>query len=168
MVRGNILVRFGIVLLSWLGCTMILQWKMLLWWMTDGAMRLKDTMEDITRLNTGLFLSKLLILRESTNVWLDHKWEENSGIDVFSYGYNRNSNLTDYLSAAYLVNLLVRTVSFTFYKSHDLQGCLWWQFAVGCWPCKIVIRSYWLLGEWWFHSCHHATEIEWCRWLAQD
>jgi len=43
-------------------------------------------------------------------VWLNYSWEENSGTDVFSYGYNRVTNSDHYWSASYLINLLTRTV----------------------------------------------------------
>jgi len=48
----------------------------------------------------------------SSSVYLTHKWEENSGVDIHSYGYNRNSLAEDYLTAEYLIHLLVRTVAF--------------------------------------------------------
>jgi len=48
----------------------------------------------------------------SDEYWLDHKWEENSGVDIHSYGYNRNSQAWDYLTPQYLINLLVRSVAF--------------------------------------------------------
>jgi len=47
----------------------------------------------------------------STQVWLNHPWEENSGIDVFSYGYKRATDSDHYLSTSYLINLLTRTVA---------------------------------------------------------
>jgi alpha-L-fucosidase len=46
----------------------------------------------------------------STQVWLNHSWEENSGMDVFSYGLNRATNSDHYWSASYLINLLTRSV----------------------------------------------------------
>jgi len=46
----------------------------------------------------------------TTETW-SHKWEQNSGIDVFSFGLNRNTPADKYFNATYLVNLLVRTVS---------------------------------------------------------
>jgi len=42
---------------------------------------------------------------------LDHKWEQNSGIDVDSYGFNRNSQAQNYSTTFYLLHLLVRTVA---------------------------------------------------------
>jgi len=48
----------------------------------------------------------------SSDVWLDHKWEENSGMDVFSYGYNRNSQAGNYSTVEKLLHLLIRTVAF--------------------------------------------------------
>jgi len=47
----------------------------------------------------------------STDFWLNHKWEENSGIDTNSYGYNRNTPSNKYYSADYLIRLLVRSVA---------------------------------------------------------
>lgn len=44
----------------------------------------------------------------SAATYADHKWEENSGIDRFSFGYNRDSKAEDYLPVDYLVRLLVR------------------------------------------------------------
>ena len=41
----------------------------------------------------------------------DHKWEENSGIDIFSFGLNRQTPADKYWSTQYLLNLLLRTVS---------------------------------------------------------
>jgi len=41
-----------------------------------------------------------------------HKWEENSGIDIGSYGFNRNTPSYDYLSTQYLLQLLVRSVCY--------------------------------------------------------
>ena len=41
----------------------------------------------------------------------DHKWEENSGIDVFSFGLNRQTRADQYWSTPYLLNLLMRSVS---------------------------------------------------------
>ena len=41
-----------------------------------------------------------------------HKWEENSGIDIHSYGFNRNTPASDYLTVGELVHLLVRSVAF--------------------------------------------------------
>lgn len=34
----------------------------------------------------------------SAVVDLTHKWEENSGVDVHSYGYNRNTDAQEYLT----------------------------------------------------------------------
>jgi len=47
----------------------------------------------------------------SSDFWLNHKWEENSGINFHSYGYNRLSDADHYLSAEYLIGLLIRTVA---------------------------------------------------------
>jgi alpha-L-fucosidase len=44
-------------------------------------------------------------------VWWDHKWEENSGMDVFSFGLNRASQLANYSTPRQALHLLVRTVS---------------------------------------------------------
>ena len=41
----------------------------------------------------------------------DHKWEANQGIDLFSFGLNRNTPADKYWSSQYLLNLLLRTVS---------------------------------------------------------
>ena len=41
----------------------------------------------------------------------EHKWEENSGIDVFSFGLNRQTPADHYWSTPYLLNLLLRSVS---------------------------------------------------------
>jgi len=48
----------------------------------------------------------------SNEVFLTHKWEENSGVDLFSYGYNRNTPANKYYSAQFLINLLIRTVAY--------------------------------------------------------
>jgi len=45
-------------------------------------------------------------------VWLDHVWELNRGVDVFSFGWNRNSQAGNYTSTAELIYLLVRSVSY--------------------------------------------------------
>jgi len=47
----------------------------------------------------------------SPDVNLTHKWEENSGIDIHSYGFNRNTPADAYFTADYLIKLLVRCVS---------------------------------------------------------
>eukprot|EP00128_Syssomonas_multiformis_P007768 Colp12_sorted_trinity150504_noHs@28383 len=47
----------------------------------------------------------------SAEVFLDKKWEECSGIDVHSFGYNRNTPADKYSTAEDLILLLVRTVS---------------------------------------------------------
>jgi len=46
----------------------------------------------------------------STSTYPGHAWEENSGVDQFSYGFNRNSLLSHYFTAQYLVDLLIRCV----------------------------------------------------------
>jgi len=48
----------------------------------------------------------------SDQYWLDHKWEANLGIDVHSYGYNRNSQAGNYSSSTDLIHLLIKTVAF--------------------------------------------------------
>lgn len=48
----------------------------------------------------------------SSTVYNDHKWEENSGIDIHSYGYNRNTPAIDYYTAYQLLSLLVRSVAY--------------------------------------------------------
>jgi len=47
----------------------------------------------------------------SPQVNLTHKWEENSGIDIHSYGFNRNTPADAYYTADYLIKLLVRCVA---------------------------------------------------------
>jgi len=47
----------------------------------------------------------------STDFWLNHKWEENSGMDFFSYGYNRHTPSTNYYTTDYLIRLLLRSVA---------------------------------------------------------
>lgn len=47
----------------------------------------------------------------SSTVWLNHKWEENSGIDIHSFGLNRNTPASDYYTADYLILLLIRSVA---------------------------------------------------------
>jgi len=47
----------------------------------------------------------------STTIYLDHKWEENSGIDIHSYGLNRNTPADKYNSASDLINLLIRCIA---------------------------------------------------------
>jgi len=46
-----------------------------------------------------------------SKVYLNHKWEENSGIDIHSFGYNRNTPADKYYTAEQLLNLLLRCVS---------------------------------------------------------
>jgi len=48
----------------------------------------------------------------SDAVYLNHTWEENSGIDIHSYGFNRATPANMYNTAKDLLNLLVRTVAF--------------------------------------------------------
>jgi alpha-L-fucosidase len=48
----------------------------------------------------------------STKFYLNHKWEENRGIDTYSYGLNRASSSTHYFTSEYLVHLLIRTVAY--------------------------------------------------------
>jgi len=48
----------------------------------------------------------------SNDYWLNHKWEANRGVDVNSYGYNRNSQAGNYSSSLLLVEFFVRTVAF--------------------------------------------------------
>eukprot|EP00884_Botryococcus_braunii_P002981 jgi/Botrbrau1/12684/Bobra.67_1s0048.1 len=48
----------------------------------------------------------------SRDVFLDHKWEQNSGVDRHAYGYNRASKAEDYFTVEELVWLLVRTVAY--------------------------------------------------------
>lgn len=48
----------------------------------------------------------------SSHTVADHKWEENSGIDIHSYGYNRNTPAEKYYDADYLIDLLVKTVAY--------------------------------------------------------
>ncbi|XP_065844949.1 tissue alpha-L-fucosidase-like [Oscarella lobularis] len=48
----------------------------------------------------------------SSHTESNHKWEENSGIDIHSYGLNRNTPPDKYWSAEYLINLLVRSVAY--------------------------------------------------------
>jgi len=48
----------------------------------------------------------------SDEVWLNHKWEANCGIDVHSYGLNRLSLAQNYSTSEYLVELLIRTVAY--------------------------------------------------------
>lgn len=38
------------------------------------------------------------------------KWEQNSGMDVFSYGLNRASTAYNYSTTEQLIELLIRTV----------------------------------------------------------
>jgi alpha-L-fucosidase len=47
----------------------------------------------------------------SATVYLNHKWEENSGIDIHSYGLNRNTPAEDYYTTDYLIKLLVRCIA---------------------------------------------------------
>eukprot|EP00128_Syssomonas_multiformis_P004667 Colp12_sorted_trinity150504_noHs@22969 len=47
----------------------------------------------------------------SGQVYLDHKWEQCSGIDVHSFGLNRNTPADKYFSATELVHLLIRCVA---------------------------------------------------------
>eukprot|EP01116_Phalansterium_solitarium_P021386 TRINITY_DN6628_c1_g3_i1.p1 TRINITY_DN6628_c1_g3~~TRINITY_DN6628_c1_g3_i1.p1 ORF type:complete len:598 (+),score=149.88 TRINITY_DN6628_c1_g3_i1:85-1878(+) len=44
-------------------------------------------------------------------VYLDHKWELNRGIDVFSFGLNRNSQAGNYTTSEAIVHILIRTVA---------------------------------------------------------
>eukprot|EP01137_Pigoraptor_chileana_P023801 Opistho-2@90706 len=48
----------------------------------------------------------------SSTVYSDHKWEENSGIDVHSFGLNRNTPADKYSTATDIIALLVRSVCF--------------------------------------------------------
>ncbi|XP_062502111.1 tissue alpha-L-fucosidase-like [Corticium candelabrum] len=48
----------------------------------------------------------------SSQTVADHKWEENSGIDIHSYGYNRNTPSDKYYTASYLIDLLTKTVAY--------------------------------------------------------
>ncbi len=48
----------------------------------------------------------------SKQTWLNHKWEANRGVDVFSFGYNRNSQAGNYTSARDLVRILIETVAY--------------------------------------------------------
>lgn len=43
-------------------------------------------------------------------VYLNHKWEENSGLDVHSFGYNRMTPAQLYQSSQSVLNLLFRCV----------------------------------------------------------
>eukprot|EP00123_Amoebidium_parasiticum_P001753 comp12930_c0_seq1/m.8140 comp12930_c0_seq1/g.8140 ORF comp12930_c0_seq1/g.8140 comp12930_c0_seq1/m.8140 type:complete len:474 (-) comp12930_c0_seq1:445-1866(-) len=45
------------------------------------------------------------------NVSLEHKWEENSGIDIFSFGYNKATPADKYFKAEELIRLLIRCVA---------------------------------------------------------
>jgi len=47
----------------------------------------------------------------SSKVYLNRKWEENSGIDIHSYGLNRNTPAKSYWSSEYLIHLLIRSVA---------------------------------------------------------
>jgi len=47
----------------------------------------------------------------SDQYWLNHAWEENSGVDIHSYGFNRNTDATHYLTSEYLIHLLIRSVA---------------------------------------------------------
>jgi len=62
---------------------------------------------DTRGLHGGFFTAEY-----STEIWLDHKWEENRGIDVHSYGLNRLTTAQNYSTAEELIALLVRTVAF--------------------------------------------------------
>eukprot|EP01116_Phalansterium_solitarium_P022709 TRINITY_DN7601_c0_g1_i2.p2 TRINITY_DN7601_c0_g1~~TRINITY_DN7601_c0_g1_i2.p2 ORF type:complete len:417 (+),score=171.62 TRINITY_DN7601_c0_g1_i2:448-1698(+) len=44
-------------------------------------------------------------------VYLERKWELNRGIDVFSFGFNRNSQAGNYSTSTELVHTLIRTVA---------------------------------------------------------
>jgi len=44
--------------------------------------------------------------------WLDHYWEANRGIDVFSFGLNRASQAGNYTTSQDLIHSLIRTVAF--------------------------------------------------------
>ncbi|XP_011270296.1 hypothetical protein CAOG_08685 [Capsaspora owczarzaki ATCC 30864] len=46
----------------------------------------------------------------SAQVFLNHKWEENSGLDLHSFGYNRMTPAELYLTALDVITLLVRCV----------------------------------------------------------
>jgi len=48
----------------------------------------------------------------SDDSWLTHSWEENSGLDIHSYGLNRNSQVSNYSSNAEVIRLLIRTVAY--------------------------------------------------------
>jgi len=48
----------------------------------------------------------------SSQTYGDHAWEENSGIDMDSYGFNRHSTVDYYFGAQYLVDLLVRSIAY--------------------------------------------------------
>eukprot|EP00823_Brevimastigomonas_motovehiculus_P009153 TRINITY_DN8811_c0_g1_i1.p1 TRINITY_DN8811_c0_g1~~TRINITY_DN8811_c0_g1_i1.p1 ORF type:complete len:459 (-),score=81.63 TRINITY_DN8811_c0_g1_i1:352-1728(-) len=47
----------------------------------------------------------------SSEVYLDHPWEENSGMDLHSYGFNRQTPASQYYTAEQLVKLLIRCVA---------------------------------------------------------
>jgi hypothetical protein len=87
----------------------------------------------------------------SSAYWLTHPWEENSGmflpgtgylhsfltgfaagIDVFSYGLNRQSTVYNYSTSAQLIRLLVRTVriSLSILLCPPQNGCLYLEFCV--------------------------------------
>eukprot|EP01129_Flabellula_baltica_P007520 TRINITY_DN2936_c0_g1_i1.p1 TRINITY_DN2936_c0_g1~~TRINITY_DN2936_c0_g1_i1.p1 ORF type:complete len:569 (+),score=79.90 TRINITY_DN2936_c0_g1_i1:61-1707(+) len=48
----------------------------------------------------------------SGGMWWNHKWEECSGLDVWSFGYNRNSQVGNYSTAEDVIRLLIRTVAY--------------------------------------------------------
>eukprot|EP00164_Ancoracysta_twista_P001134 GFYU01001487.1.p1 GENE.GFYU01001487.1~~GFYU01001487.1.p1 ORF type:complete len:497 (-),score=143.01 GFYU01001487.1:99-1511(-) len=48
----------------------------------------------------------------SSKTYLNHKWEENSGLDVHSFGWNRNTPADKYLTRSDVLKLLTRTVAY--------------------------------------------------------
>jgi len=57
--------------------------------------------------NVGVFTSEY-----DSQIWWNHKWEENSGLDVFSFGYNRASQAQNYSTTYDALQLLIRTVAY--------------------------------------------------------
>ncbi len=80
--------------------------------MTDGVPTLLGSMAGSSRPNipptyTKVKLPQLIFIK----LWQEKKWEENSGVDLHSYGYNRNTPSSRYYSAMGLLRLLFRSVS---------------------------------------------------------
>jgi alpha-L-fucosidase len=47
-----------------------------------------------------------------SQIWWNHKWEENSGLDIFSFGYNRATRVEQYFTAYQSLQLLIRSVAY--------------------------------------------------------